>query len=151
MGHRLRATETVGGWQLRTQASQPLAVRLWPWRWLRARGLTALCWWPGRFPSSWSTAGTAGSPSRPSRDRRPALVVQRVAALEEDPVDAARHAEHFAAGVVDPPPVQLRFGFWLTLPVIEPAADREGQRGRRVDEDVPPVAGSPARSPATRR
>ena len=67
---------------------------------------------------------------------RPPLVVHRVAALEDHPVDAARTAEHLAAGVVDPAAAELRLGVGLVLPVVEPAADRERQRRRHVDERV---------------
>ena len=67
----------------------------------------------------------------------PTLVVERVAALEDHPVDAAGAAEHLAAGVVDPAPVHVRLGLRLVLPVVEPAADRVGQSRRHVDEDVP--------------
>ena len=67
---------------------------------------------------------------------RPALVVQRVAALEDHPVDRARPAEHLAARVVDAPPVHARLGLGLVLPVVEAVADRDRQRGRHVDEEV---------------
>ena len=67
---------------------------------------------------------------------RPALVVHRVAALEDHAVDAARAAEHLAAGVVDAPVVHVRLGLGLVLPVVEAAADRVGQRRRHVDEEV---------------
>ena len=70
---------------------------------------------------------------------RPALVVQRVAALEDHPVDAARPAEDLAAGVVDTPPVHVRLRLALVLPVVEPVADRDGERGGHVDERVPDV------------
>ena len=43
----------------------------------------------------------------------PALVVQRVAALEDHPVDAAGAAEHLAAGVVDAAAVHVRLGVGL--------------------------------------
>ena len=76
-------------------------------------------------------------PGLHARVGRPALVVQRVPALEDHPVDAARTAEHLAAGVVDPAAVHLRLGLRLVLPVVEAAADREGEGGRHVDEDVP--------------
>ena len=66
----------------------------------------------------------------------PALVIQRVAALEDHPIDAARSAEHLPAGVVDLAPVHERFRFRLVLPVVEPAADGIGQGGGHVDEDV---------------
>ena len=68
---------------------------------------------------------------------RPALVVQRVAALEDHAVDRAGPAEHLAARVVDPAAVHVRLGLGLVLPVVEPVADGERQRGRHVDEDVP--------------
>ena len=68
---------------------------------------------------------------------RPALDVERVAALEDHPVDRARAAEDLAARVVDLAPVHVRLGLRLVLPVVEAAADRPGQRGRHVDEDVP--------------
>ena len=69
--------------------------------------------------------------------RGPALVVHRVAALEDHPVDRARPAEHLAARVVDAPAAHVRLRLGLVLPVVEAAADRERQRGRHVDEDVP--------------
>ena len=69
---------------------------------------------------------------------RPALVVERVAALEDHPVDRARAAEHLAARVVDAPSVHVRLGLRLVLPVVEAAADRERERRRHVDVEVPP-------------
>ncbi len=69
----------------------------------------------------------------------PPLEVHRVAPLEDHAVDAAAAAEHLAARVVDPPVVHVRLGLGLVLPVVEPAADRERQRRRHVDEDVPRV------------
>ncbi len=78
-------------------------------------------------------------PGRHAGIGRPALVVERVAALEDLPVDARRAAEDLAAGVVDAPAVHERLGLGLVLPVVEPAADREGQRRGHVDEDVEAV------------
>ena len=75
--------------------------------------------------------------------RGPALVVQRVAALEDHPVDRARTAEHLAARVVHPPAAHVRLGLGLVLPVVEAAADRERERRRHVDEDVPRIVGPP--------
>ena len=72
---------------------------------------------------------------------RPALVVERVAALEDLAVDARRAAEDLAAGVVDAPAVHERLRLRLVLPVVVAAADRERQRRRHVDEDVEPVVG----------
>ena len=72
---------------------------------------------------------------------RPALVVERVAALEDLAVDARRAAEDLAAGVVDAPAVHERLGLRLVHPVVVAAADRERQRRRHVDEDVEPVVG----------
>ena len=72
----------------------------------------------------------------------PALVVHRVAALEDHPVDRAGPAEHLAAGVVDPAAVHLGLRLGLVLPVVEPAADRERQRGRHVDERVDAEVGA---------
>ena len=68
----------------------------------------------------------------------PALVVERVAALEDHPVDRAGAAEHLAAGVEHPAVVEVRLRVGLVLPVVEPVADREGQRRRHVDERVDP-------------
>ena len=82
-------------------------------------------------------------PARHARTCRPAGVIERVATLEDHPVDAARAAEHLPASVVDAPPVQIRLGLRLVLPVVEPAADRERQGGRHVDENVPPVVRPP--------
>ena len=82
-------------------------------------------------------------PAAHPRVGAPALVVERVAALEDHPVDARRAAEHLAAGVVDPPPVHERLRLRLVLPVVEPVADRRREPGRHVDEDVPLVVGPP--------
>ncbi len=71
----------------------------------------------------------------------PALVVERVAALEDHAVDAAAAAEDLAAGVVDAPAVHERLRLRLVLPVVEPAADRIGEGRRHLDEDVEPVVG----------
>ena len=68
----------------------------------------------------------------------PALVVQRVAALEDHPVDRAGPAEHLAAGVEDLAVVEVRLRVGLVLPVVEPVPDRERQRRRHVDERVDP-------------
>ena len=70
---------------------------------------------------------------------RPPLVVQRVAALEDHPVDAAGAAEHLAPGVRDPPAAHVRLRLGLVAPVVEPAAAGERQRGGHVDEHVPRV------------
>ncbi len=66
----------------------------------------------------------------------PALEVQRVAALEDHPVDAAGAAEELAARVVDLATSHVRLRLRLVLPVVEPVADRVRQRGRHVDERV---------------
>ena len=79
-----------------------------------------------------------------ARDRCPALVVERVAALEDHPVDRGRAAEHLAAGVVDAPAVHVGLGLRPVGPVVQRAADRERQRGGHVQEDVEPPVG-PAR------
>ena len=68
----------------------------------------------------------------------PPLVIERVAALEDHPVDAARAAEHLATSVIHPAAVHERLRFAFVLPVVEPTADREHQRRRHVDEHVPP-------------
>ena len=69
----------------------------------------------------------------------PPLVVQRVAPLEDHPVDAAGAAEHLAPGVRDPPAAHVRLRLGLVAPVVEPAAAGERQRGGHVDEHVPRV------------
>ena len=74
-----------------------------------------------------------------ARVRGPPLVVHRVAALEDHPVDAAGSAEHLAAGVEDLAAVHVRLGVGLVLPVVEPVADRDRQGCRHVDERVLPV------------
>ena len=68
---------------------------------------------------------------------RPALVVHRVAALEDHPVDGARAAEHLPARVVDPAVAHVRLGLGLVAPVVEAVADRERERRGHVDEEVP--------------
>ena len=75
--------------------------------------------------------------------RCPPLVVERVPPLEDHAVDAARAAEHLAARVVHTAAVHVRLGLALVLPVVVLAADREGERRRHVDEDVPDVVGAP--------
>ena len=76
-------------------------------------------------------------PGLHARVRGPALVVHRVAALEDHAVDGARPAQHLAARVVDPAPVHEGLGLGLVPPVIEAVADRERQGRRHVDVDVP--------------
>ena len=73
---------------------------------------------------------------------RPALEVERVAALEDHPVDRAGTAEHLAAGVEDPAAGHVRLRLGLVLPVVEPVADRVRQRGGHVDERVDPEVGA---------
>ena len=73
---------------------------------------------------------------------RPAFVVQRVATLEDHPVDAAGAAQHLATCVVDPPAAHVGLGFGLVLPVVEPAPDREREGRRHLDEDVPAAVGT---------
>ena len=71
----------------------------------------------------------------------PALVVHRVAPLEDHPVDAGGPAEDLAAGVLDPAATERGLRVRLVAPVVEAAADREGQRRGHVDERVDlPVA-----------
>ncbi len=72
----------------------------------------------------------------------PALVVHRVAPLEDHPVDAARAAEDLAAGVEHLAAVHVRLGVGLVLPVVEPVADRDRQRRGHVDERVDDVVGA---------
>ena len=67
----------------------------------------------------------------------PALVVERVAALEDHAVDAAGAAEDFAAPVRDAAIVHEWLGLGVVAPVVEGAADWVGKRRRHVDEDVP--------------
>ena len=66
----------------------------------------------------------------------PPLVVHRVAALEDHPVDAAGAAEHLASGVEDLAAVHVRLGVGLVLPVVEAVADGDRQGGGHVDERV---------------
>src|SRR6185437_6026069 len=48
-------------------------------------------------------------------------------------------AEYLAARMVNPAAVHLRLRLRLVPPVVEPAVDRERQRGRHVDEHIPLV------------
>ena len=66
----------------------------------------------------------------------PALEVERVAPLEDHPVDARGAAEHLAARVVDAAAVHVRLGLRLVHPVVALVADRERKRGGHVDERV---------------
>ncbi len=66
-----------------------------------------------------------------ARVSRPALVIQRVATLEDHPVDAAGAAEHLPPGVVNLAPAHERLRLRLVLPVVEPAPDGIGQGGGR--------------------
>src|SRR5207237_196126 len=75
-------------------------------------------------------------PGLHARVRGPPLVVERVAALEDHPVDAAGAAQHLAARVVNAAVVHERLGLRLVFPVVEPGADRERQRRRHVDAAV---------------
>ena len=74
----------------------------------------------------------------------PSLVVERVAALENHAVDAAGAAQDFAATMGDTPAVHERFWLGRVQPVIVAGADRIGEGGRHMDEDIPPGVG-PAR------
>ena len=80
-------------------------------------------------------------PGLEPRFRGPALVVERVPALEDHPVDAARAAEQLAAGVVDAPAVHERLRLRAVHPVVAGVADREGERGRHLDVEVPEAVG----------
>ncbi len=71
----------------------------------------------------------------------PALVVERVAALEDHAVDAAAAAEDLAPGVVDPPAIHERLRLRLIFPVVVAAADGVGQGRGHLDEDVESVVG----------
>ena len=71
----------------------------------------------------------------------PALVVERVAALEDHPVDARGAAEHLAPRVADATAAHERLWFALVLPVVEAVAARQHQGGGHVDQYVPPVVG----------
>ena len=82
-------------------------------------------------------------PGRHARVGGPALVVERVAALEDLAVDARRAAEDPAARVVDAPAAHERLGLGVVAPVVVAAADRERQRRRHVDEHVEPVVRPP--------
>ena len=73
----------------------------------------------------------------------PALVVQRVATLEDHPVDAAGATEHLAPGVVDAAVVHVRLGVGLVLPVVEPVPDGDRERRGHVDERVDAEVGAP--------
>ncbi|SVA05443.1 uncharacterized protein METZ01_LOCUS58297 [marine metagenome] len=42
----------------------------------------------------------------------------------------------------DTPATKSRFRLRLVLPVVEPVTDPERERGRHVDDKVPPVVGS---------
>ena len=75
--------------------------------------------------------------------RRPALVVERVAALEDHPVDRARPAEDLAASVIHATAVHVRFGLGLVHPVVALVSDRERECGRHVDEYIPEVVHPP--------
>ena len=72
----------------------------------------------------------------------PPFVVERIAPLEDHPVDRRRSTEHLAPGVVDPTAAHERLGLGLVLPVVELRPDGERQRCRHVDEDIPLVVGS---------
>ena len=82
-------------------------------------------------------------PGLHARIRRPALVVERVAALEDHPVDARRAAQDPAAGVVDAPTAHRRLGLRLVAPVVEARPDRERERRGHVDEDVEAMVAAP--------
>ena len=74
---------------------------------------------------------------------RPLLVVERVAALEDHPVDRARPAEHLAAGMGDAAPVHERLRLGCVAPVVVRVPDRKRERRGHVDVRVPPGVGAP--------
>ena len=67
----------------------------------------------------------------------PLLEVERVAADEDHAVDARGATEDFAPSVGDPPSAHVGLGLGLVAPVVERVANRDRERGRHVDEDVP--------------
>ena len=73
----------------------------------------------------------------------PALVVQGVAALEDHRVDAAGPADQLAARMLHASAVHVRLGLGLVAPVMKRATDRETQRPRHVDHDIPQMVGTP--------
>ena len=77
-----------------------------------------------------------------ARVGRPSLVVERVAPLEDHPVDAARSPEHLASRVVDASSAHVGLRLGLVLPVVPAPTDRVGERRGHVDEHVPQVVGA---------
>src|SRR4030095_4400398 len=63
-------------------------------------------------------------PGLHARAGGPALVVERVAALEDHAVDAARTTEHLAARMRDAPTLHVRLRFARVAPVVPGATDR---------------------------
>jgi hypothetical protein len=72
----------------------------------------------------------------------PALVVERVSALEDHAVDGAGAAQHLATGMGHAAAAHVRLGIGFVAPVIERVAAGEGQRGGHLDEKVPGVVAS---------
>src|SRR5215471_16044982 len=85
-------------------------------------------------PGSWSSCGVLIAP--PQTMTSPARTCCACPAPRVYSTPTAR--------VIDAPAVQARLGLGFVLPVVEPAADGEGERRRHVDEHVPAVVG-PAR------
>ena len=74
---------------------------------------------------------------------RPLVVVHRdCPRWKIMPLMRARSTQHLATGVVHPPAAHVGFGLALVLPVVEPTADRVGERGRHVDEHIPLPVGA---------
>ena len=67
----------------------------------------------------------------------PLVIIHGITPLEDHAVDAAAAAKDLATSVIHLAAVHERLGFALVLPVVEPAADRVGQRRWHVDEDIP--------------
>ena len=67
----------------------------------------------------------------------PLLVIHRVAALENLPINRRRTTDDLAAGVVNPTAMHFRLGDGLVLPVVMLIADGERECRRHVDVEIP--------------
>ena len=83
-----------------------------------------------------------------TRVARPALIVERVAALENHAVYAAGTAKDLTPSVENPTIVHHRFGVTLIAPIIQAIANRYGKRCGHMDKQIPTLIHPTRRSTA---
>ena len=67
----------------------------------------------------------------------PLLIIHRITALEDHPVDAAGATQDFATPMINTAVIHVGFGFRLIHPIVMFVANRDGEGGGHVDKNIP--------------